>query len=135
MKGMEELNHEEAEQAVKSLVYDTFAGGEKMSLIAEKKHKAERAKELLLRAFHPGDTVYCICTHWTESGQRSIVVLLTRPNYKGIWNMSAYVSHLLGWRYDQIHDGVVCENGSADLVYNLAYQLFGDGQQLSRRDV
>ena len=101
---------------------------------AEKREKAAKAKELLLSALKPGDTVYCICTHWTNGGNRSIVVLLQRPGYEGIWNFSAYAAHLTGWKFDQIHDGVVCNN-SSELVNAMARHLFGDALQLSRRDL
>jgi hypothetical protein len=100
--------------------------------------KAEReqteAKTYLAKYLKPGDTVYTILRHKSDSGMyRAIELITIQDNYPCRLSRDAAV---LLEGYDQKWEACRASGAGMDmgfhLVYNLAFALFGDGYALKQ---
>jgi len=93
----------------------------------------EEARERLRQVLRPGDRVYTILRHVSRSGMARDISLYTIKDNKPYF-LDGLVSHALDCKISKnqglrVH-GCGMDMGF-DLVYQLAYALFGDGYNLS----
>lgn len=107
-----------------------------LTMTTAKQREAEEARERLLEWIKPGDTVYCVLRHVSQSGMSRVIAPIVfrdnEPLFIG-WN----VARLLDFRFDSKKEGVKVGGAGMDmgfhLVYSLSSSLFGDGYALTSR--
>lgn len=110
---------------------------------AERAEVAERARARLARLLTPGSRVYTTVNHAASNGMSRHISLvvpvlvdpdgtpLTGPDAAagapgvspGIFNITAAVGHLLGYRRSERTDGLVVSGAGMDMGFELVYQL------------
>ena len=100
-----------------------------------KEKELEQVKEYLLESLSPGDTVYTILKHVSQSGMYRVVdayVIKDNQPLRLSWNASKVTG-----KYDRRHEGIGVGGCGMDVgfevVYNLSYFLFNDGYALNHR--
>lgn len=93
--------------------------------------KAEQQEAIsrLRATLNEGDTVYTILRHVTrEGGTRYIDIYIIRDNIP--LRQTHSIAAATGHTYDDRHEAIACDT-EHDVVYALAYALFGDGNALN----
>jgi hypothetical protein len=96
----------------------------------------ELRKIELRQNLKPGDTVYTILRHVSQSGMsRSIDLLIIKDNRH--WIISPLAAEILGMGLDHKHGGIKISGCGMDmgfeLVYNLGRDLYPDGYKVEGR--
>jgi hypothetical protein len=98
------------------------------------KAEIELAKARLLEVLEPGDNVYCLLNHVSRSGMYRAIRLIKIKNGEP-YDLSWHAAKLLEG-YDKNHNACRASGCGMDmgfhLVYNLSYQLFGNGYALKQ---
>ena len=105
-----------------------------------KEKEIQERKDFLLSILHPGDTVYTILRHVSQSGMRrviGIIIPIVREDGKIEFYSPNYAAGLVtGYSMSKDHDGLVLNGCGMDmgfhLVYNLSQALFGNGYTLKQ---
>lgn len=100
----------------------------------------EEALERLKQWVQPGDTIYCVLAHVSQSGMRRIIrfykiATSQETGKQETWALSWNVAKALHFGYDEKKEGVIVNGCGMDMgfhvVYNLSNALFADGHQLT----
>ena len=96
---------------------------------ATRNSEVSEARERLLTRLKPGDTVYTVLRHVSESGMsRSISPIIIQDGEPE--DIGYLVSTVLGYKYNTKHGGLKMGGCGMDmgysLVYNLSRELFQD---------
>jgi hypothetical protein len=95
---------------------------------------AQEAIGYLRESLKPGDTVYCILRHVSQSGMSRIIDLVTIKDDK-VYHVGYNAARALGLKYDRDKQGVRISGCGMDmgfaLVYDLSYRLFPNGFDLA----
>ena len=90
----------------------------------------QSSKEKLLELLKPGDTVYTILRHVSRSGMSRVIDLLVMSDGSP-HSISGYAAEVCNSKLDRDRWGVKISGTGMDmgfaLVYELSYNLFGDG--------
>lgn len=104
------------------------------------KKDVEFSMEYLKKILELGSTVYTVLVHVSKSGMtRHIMCLAVVDGDDGpeIVNISSHVAKVLGYSLDQSKNAVVVRGVGMDmgfhLVYNLSYELLGNGYFLEHK--
>ena len=87
-----------------------------------KKTEQREALERLRQWIKPGDTLYTILRHRSASGMNRVIQVIKIENGEPVW-LGYNVAKALGRRYDERHEGVVCQGGGMDMGFDLVYSL------------
>lgn len=106
-----------------------------MKTIAPQKHQQQEYIEALRGHLKPGDTIYTILRHVSQSGMTRHITLLTlrdgTPSYC-TWQVAQALQYRLNG-----DDGMIVSGAGMDMgfhvVYELSHALFGDGYALKQR--
>lgn len=83
----------------------------------------------LLEVVKPGDTIYTILRHVSQSGMKRVISLFVIRDNKPI-RLDWFISNALGYRYNDVHEGIEVRGFGFDVGYsvvqNLSYRLFGE---------
>jgi hypothetical protein len=94
--------------------------------------EVEQARKELLEELNPGDTVYTVLRHVSNSGMLRTIDLYVFKNNEPRY-LSYWVAQLLDRKLSDAHQGVKIEGCGMDmgfsLVHSLSYALFGNGYQ------
>lgn len=99
------------------------------------KEMKQQARESLKKWLKPGNTVYTILRHVSQSGMMRHISLYVFKNNKPVYldyNVSQLLECPMGKREGLKRDGCGMDIGF-DLVYSLSYALFGNGYKLHHR--
>lgn len=93
---------------------------------------AEELREIL----KPGDTVYCILEHVSQSGMSRDIKLYAIHNGE-LRHLSHSASKVLDWKRRKNRDGIYVTGAGMDMgfhtVYSLSHILYGEGYALESR--
>lgn len=82
----------------------------------------------------PGDTIYCVLAHCSDSGMRRVIRFCKITNRQQVWDLSWNIARALECGYNDRYSGVVVNGCGMDMgfhvVYSLSDWLFADGYQL-----
>jgi hypothetical protein len=96
--------------------------------------EAQEAIGYLSESLKPGDTVYCILRHVSQSGMTRVIDLVTIEG-DNVYHIGYNAARALGLKYDRDKQGVRISGCGMDmgfaLVYDLSYRLFPNGFDLA----
>ena len=101
---------------------ELWTEGKRLTVKAGKAALVAEARERLLEALKPGDTVYTQVRHVSSSGMsRRISAYTIRDNEP--WNISGYVARVLDWPCDRDELSVRVSGCGMDMGFHLVYSL------------